>query len=219
MAYRFGIIPVDQIAEINKQEKSLDSLRRNASDKPAAGISELFDMLSDSGAGEFVVECSAGARGAIIAVEEFESDFLESLLELTMGREFAVYDEQIERLYDPCGRVEIQVDIANVVTLPYLSRTLLGDLVRHLTWPSPDCPFIVIAREGQEKFIQVCDDDGSCQLEYRDGGPEAHFVFHTSDRELVSDVMWAWTTQDERWRDAVAWTFLDLSEEDEELPE
>lgn len=216
MTYRFYVVPVSQVDQMHTVENWQDSLRTDINGKPAAELSELLDTLSDSGAGDFVIE-SAGARGAIIAVDEFEADFLESLLELTMGRGFAIYDEEVKRLYDPRGRVQIRVDIATEVSLPYLGRTLLKDLLEHPKWPQTDAPFFVIARADQE-FVQVyCHDDGSCQLEYRDGGPDAHFVFNTSDKELVSDVMWAWTTRDDGWRAAVAWKRLDPS--DEEQPE
>ena len=82
-----------------------------------------------------------------------------------------------------------------------------------------DEPFVIVSR-AEEDYIQMYrHDDGDHQLEYREDGPESHFVTHTTDARLVADVMWAWVIGDERWRDMVEWTFLDVDalEESREL--
>ena len=41
----------------------------------------------------------------------------------------------------------------------------------------------------------IATDDGTYALEYRDGGPDAHFKYRTTDIGLVADVMWGWVTR------------------------
>lgn len=142
-----------------------------------------------------------------------EAGLLEALLILAKDHDLAVYDLDLHRLYDPAGGVDIDVLLPDV-RLPFLTRDLLADLVRKPWWPDADAPYLIVERSDQD-FIQAwLADDGTYQLEYREGGPESHFLVHTGDGALVTDVIWAWVIGDERWRTAVEGTFLDLDADD-----
>ena len=101
-----------------------------------------------------MVEGSADSRGVIIATEQPEDGLLRYLLLATMDRDLAVYDIDLFRLYDPRGRIDVDVCLPGDVTLPYLTPALLRDLVLRPTWPLPECPFFVVAR-GVHEFIQT----------------------------------------------------------------
>lgn len=197
MDYRFAVIP---------------------SSGDGAGVRALVDRLVDESCGAMWLD-SAGEHSAVIVTERPESGPLDALLAATKDRGLAVYDMQLRRLYDPQDSVEVAVSLGDCVRVPYLTRDLLIDLVERPVFPSPDEPFVIVSR-AEEDYIQMYrHDDGDYQLEYREDGPESHFVTHTTDARLVADVMWAWVIGDERWRDMVEWTFLDVDalEESREL--
>jgi len=102
------------------------------------------------------------------------------------------------------------------VTLPYLTPALLRDLVLRPTWPQVEDPYFTITR-GEHEYVQTYrNEDGTYALEYRDGGPDAHFQYQTSDMGLVAKIMWRWGTGDLRWRTAVAWTRLEIEDPDDQ---
>ncbi|WP_328401472.1 hypothetical protein [Nocardia sp. NBC_00403] len=102
--------------------------------------------------------------------------------------------------------------VGDGTTLPYLTKELVEDLLADP--PDPNNPFLVIEREEQN-YVQTClDSDGVYELEYREGSEGEHFRVHTSDRSLVRDVVWAWSTDNPWWRDAVQWRNVDLTIEE-----
>jgi hypothetical protein len=63
-----------------------------------------------------------------------------------------------------------------------------------------------------ERFIQVhLNDDMSCLIEYRDGGPHAHFQarvpapFEMYGHDLAAEVVKSWARDDGYWRDVLPW--------------
>ena len=72
----------------------------------------------------------------------------------------------------------------------------------------------LIVERAEQDFIQTWRrDDATYQLEYRQDGPESHFVVCTEDAVLVIDVMWAWAVQDPSWGD-LDWQFVDVEAAD-----
>ncbi len=76
--------------------------------------------------------------------------------------------------------------------------------------------FVIVERVDPplpgEHFIQVhLNDDLSCLIEYREGGPQAHFQadvaapFDMYGHDVVADVVKSWARDDGRWRDALPW--------------
>ena len=169
-------------------------------------------MRGADGSGRDAIRiCPADARGAVIATHDPALGALQELLSLTKDRGVAVYDSEFQRLYDPRESIAVDVILPGDVLLPYLSRSLLESLLDQPYWPYPESPYFIVARADQI-FIQAYrHEDGTFQLEHRDGGPGAHFEFQTRDQAVVADLMWAWATADPSWRTTVAWSFLDLS--------
>lgn len=67
-----------------------------------------------------------------------------------------------------------------------------------------------------QHYIQVyLEDDGSCLVEYREGGPHAHFqarvpapfAFHGHD--IAAGAVKSWARDDDHWRTALPWAPLD----------
>ncbi|MFQ6331235.1 hypothetical protein ACLMAL_34575 [Nocardia sp. CWNU-33] len=159
------------------------------------------------------METTADTRGAVVCTwwPSFTRN-LRAVLELTKERGLAVVDPQARRLYDPRGRADVLVTVGDGTTLPYLTKELVEDLLADP--PDPNNPFLVIERDEQY-YVQTClDSDGVYELEYRAGSEDEHFHVHTSDRSLVRDVVWAWSTDNPWWRDAVQWRNVDLTIEE-----
>ncbi|KOG63838.1 hypothetical protein ADK76_11245 [Streptomyces griseoflavus] len=77
--------------------------------------------------------------------------------------------------------------------------------------------FVIVDRldRGQpgQYYMQVyLNDDMSCQVEYRDGGPAQHFQAHVPGpfdhrgHEVVASVLTAWAADRPGWREALDWT-------------
>lgn len=112
-----------------------------------------------------------------------------TLLNLTKDRGLAVVDMQRDVVFDPRGRVDVHVEMANRATFPYLTRSLIADLMDRQDHYGDH---MVIERADQH-FIQALYRPGrECVIEYRDGGPEHHFRTHVPDRTVTADLLWAW---------------------------
>lgn len=201
MPFRLEIIPAGS-AEV-------------AAHKLRSAVVEVLGALDGSPVGDYLVEWRTDSRGALLDVEYPECGFLEALLILAKDHDLAVHDIEIDRLYDPTGCVEVDVLLPGV-RIPFLTRALLADLVLHPEWPDPEAPYFIIDRADQDYIQGWLGDDGMYQLEYREDGPESHFMVHTDDAELVIRTMWAWATRDDSWRTAVDWMFVDLEEQKDE---
>jgi hypothetical protein len=213
MSHRFAIFPAGSVATIDEADELVDAMGRGGVGEPLASVHELIDEMSETAATSVVIASPADGRGVIIATHRPEDGLLHDLLLATKARGLAVFDMELLRLYDPLGCVEVEVSLPGDVTLPYVTPLLLSNLVLLATWPEE--PYFVVTR-GDEDYVQTYrDEDGHYQLEYRDGGPDAHFVFRTQKSGLVADVMWAWATRDPRWRTAVAWEKLEFDDEPE----
>lgn len=217
MNYRFAIFPAGTAESVEQANDLVCAMAANIQGAPQNALRELLDELD-----ELTVDClvvrPADASGAVIAAGQPEDGLLCYLLQSAAVRGLAVYDIELFRLYDPRGRVDIDVDLCGTAALPYVTPTLLRDLVLRPTWPSPDNPFLILARAEQHHIQTYRDTDGSYQLEYREGGPDAHFRFVTEEPGLVADVMWAWVSEDPSWRTAVQWIPLEFSATDEYSP-
>ena len=195
--YRFAIIP-------------------SASTPGPGDIRALIEDAVDASCGAMWVE-HAGEHSAVVATERPESGTLDALLAATKDHGLAVYDMALRRLYDPMDSVAVTVRLGDCVTVPYVTRDLLIDLVERPVFPSSAEPFVIVSRTDQDYIQTYRHPDGDYQLEYRDGGPESHFVVHSADARLVADVMWSWVTGDARWQTMVEWMFLDTDAADTAL--
>lgn len=212
MSYLFALIPAgsaDSTAQATDMVGEIGSGSR--SEVPESICAVLADLAASEAAVFSVGGRPADARGALIATHDPELGALQELLLLTKDRGVAVYDMEFHRLYDPRESIAVEVILPGDVRLPYLSRQLLESLLDQPYWPYPEWPYVILAR-AEEIFIQAYrHEDGTFQLEHRDGGPGAHFEFQTRDQTVVTNLMWAWATADPSWRSTVEWCFLDLN--------
>jgi hypothetical protein len=212
MSHRFAIFPAGSVDTIDQAGELVDAMARGGVGEPLPSVRELIDEMSQTAATSFVISSPVDGRGVVIATHRPEDGLLHHLLLATKARGLAVFDVELLRLYDPLGCVDVEVSLPGGLTLPYVTPLLLSNLVMLATWPLPEEPYFIVTR-GDDDYVQTYrDDDGSYQLEYRDGGPDAHFAFRTQKGGLVADVMWAWATRDPRWRTAVAWDRLHFDE-------
>jgi hypothetical protein len=215
MNHRFAIFPAGSVASIDQANDLIHTMGAQSDGEPSAEIRDLIDEVLERAEWTFSLTRPADSRGVIIATHRPEDGVLRFLLTWTMFRGLAVYDIELFRLYDPSGRVDVEVSLPGGVTLPYLTPPLLRDLVLRPTWPDPEYPYFIVKRcDGV--FIQVYrDEDGKYQFEHRDGGPDAHSACRTADTGLIADVMWAWATEDASWRTAVPWSQMKFEDEGE----
>ncbi len=212
MSYLFALIPAgsaDSTAQAIDVVHEIGSGPR--SEVPESICAVLTDLATSEAAVFSVCGRPVDARGAVIATHDPELGALQELLSLTKDRGVAVYDREFQRLYDPRESIAVEVILPGDVRLPYLSRSLLESLIDQPYWPYPESPYFIVAR-AEQIFIQAYrHEDGTFQLEHRDGGPDAHFEFQTRDQRVVAELMWAWATDDPIWRTTFGWSFLDLS--------
>lgn len=208
MAFRLAVIPAGLVASNRAAGQLVAAMRTAPRGRRPAAVVEVLGALESSGVGDFTVGRRTDSRGALLSVPRPEDGVLEALLLLARDHDLAVYDIALSRLYDPAGGIDVEVSLPGV-SLPFLTRDLLADLVLKPAWPDPEAPFVIVDRAAED-FIQVwCGDEGY-RLEYREGGPDFHFMHLTDDPSLVIDVMWAWGVDDSYWRGAVPWRFTDL---------
>ncbi|MFG2141331.1 DUF6891 domain-containing protein [Streptomyces sp. NPDC048650] len=99
-------------------------------------------------------------------------------------------------------------------TGPELSRPAPAELAAVLRRIGADADhFAVVERipADDQRFVQVWrDGDGPFTVEYREGGPQAHFRAESTDADQVAAVFLDWARGGESWRTALGWQPLDL---------
>jgi hypothetical protein len=218
MSYLLAVIPAELLDTVAANDLVHAMSAGSAGDPPSSAVREFLGDLSTSDTDQDVYRLlePADSRGVIIATRPAEADLLYTLLFLTMDRDLAVYDVDLSRTYDPRGHVAIDVSTSNGVTLPYVTPSLLRDLVLRPVGPDTDEQYFTLTRaEGEYIQTQREEDDGVNRLVYRDNRNVGHFDFHTRDSGLTADMLWAWAKQDSRWRTAVSWSALNIQDEDE----
>jgi hypothetical protein len=155
---------------------------------------------------------AAESDGAIVAARWPAFEVLSRLLDVTKDRGLAVFDIEISRLYDPRARVDAQLFLPNEVKLPYVTRDVVHDLVSRPIWSDPDSLFFGVERAEEEYIQTLINEDGSYELEHRDGGPDRHFAATIDDGDLVAHAIWSWATQSTSWRTAVPWVVLTVDD-------
>ena len=77
--------------------------------------------------------------------------------------------------------------------------------------------FLIVERaDDPQQFVQVAEvanDDGIWRLtvEYRDGGPEAHYRSHDVTPLVIQRIISDWAARRPGWRDHVGWQKLDFA--------
>lgn len=207
----FVVFPASADDEAGQIEFLLRTGSECSGKEPPAGLARMLNELSERCPTAITIDRQADDRGAIISVAASEPDAFGSLFEAARTHEVATYDTTLQRLYVAKESVPVRALLGGRVAVPYVTPKLLEEFMRTPTWPDPDAPFFIIERDDDHYAQVYCHDDGSFDLEYRDGSPQQHFSVETSDRRLVTDALWAWALQDDdRLHNLVPWVRLSL---------
>ena len=210
MSYDLAVIPAESVDSLDTAMRLHAAMCDEVQLPALPGIDEFVEELTrlhgfdSDDAGFLSIDVEADARGVVIATWPGTARMnLFAVLELTMDRGLAVLDVQTLRLYDPRGAIPFTVRLGDESIAPYLSPSLLADLIAR---PVPRDPFFVVKREEQH-YIQALTParDSPAVVEYRDGSANRHYRAETSDRDLVRDTVWVWASGAARWRTALPW--------------
>lgn len=164
--------------------------------------------VEDRDIGFLTVAASADARGAVLCTSwQSVPRSTHILLELSHRHGLLLYDPQRDRLYDPRGGVVIDVSLGGQVSVPYLTENLIAE---YFDCPEPDGPFIIISRDDDHYAQAYVHDDGSVDIEYRDGGPDQHYATRTTEWGVAHAVLWGWATGSSGWRTLARWERIEM---------
>ena len=210
MSLDYAVIPA-RFPTVSQALRICDAMNGDAIGDPPAEICDLIDELDHMNAiGEdhgflSMWPVDASALGAILCTRYAESArTLHTLLDMTKERNLALVDLQLRQVFDPRGRVDVDVSVANGTRLPYLSKQIVRDVMDRQDVYGD---YIIVER-AESIFIQALYARGAqCCIEYRAGGPDRHFRTVTPDRTLVPRLIWAWLQhgpqadllQDQQW--------------------
>jgi hypothetical protein len=103
-------------------------------------------------------------------------------------------------------RIEVMVNVGDRVSYPYLTPGLLDELL-----PLPDDPPFLVLKRAEEVYAQTYrHDDGSYDLEYRDGSADQHYWTRVPDIRLAFSLLWMWTKEDQQWRTVWPWERIEV---------
>ena len=194
MSIDFAVIPAD-FSTVDEALKTCAALYDHADGGPPELVADLIaelDRLDAIGDNGFlsVWPVDAGVHGAILCTRwpEWERSIYE-LLEMTRARQLALVDLQQRQVFDPRGRIDAEVMIANGTKLPYLTEQIVVDVMANQDHYGD---YIIVER-AENLYVQSLFERGApCQVEYRAGSADQHYQTLTSDRSMVPRLIWAW---------------------------
>lgn len=184
-------------------------------EQPGSSSAGIFDgFLSDIAAtdpmaddGWLSMDPAAHAEGVVLNTRWSAIEFTRSWVLAAAARHgLAVLDPQTSVRFDPRGNIAVSVNTGAGYQLPMLSSGTLRSLLEH---PESSAPWLIVER-GDHVYIQtIREADGLFTVEYRDGGPDAHFAHDNTDEKLAHDLIWSWCTGED-WRTSVPWRRVTL---------
>jgi hypothetical protein len=83
---------------------------------------------------------------------------------------------------------------------------------------TPDNRFLVVERHDRttlwQHSVQVyLNDDGSFDIEFREGGPHSHFRTRHVKPDEATDIVLGWSADEGGWREAQTWDSFDPADE------
>lgn len=209
MSYDLTVFPADRVTSLAAALRTYQTLL-DADDEgePSPQLRDFTAELNERYGGDddqafLSVPVTANAHGALVATWwPSQLRNLYAVLELTKDRGLAVLDVQVPMLYDPRGHLDLRVRLGDGTDVPYLSPSLLDNL---LPLPDPEAPWLTLIRE-EEVYAQTRRfDDGTYELEHRAGSADRHFQARVPDVRLAYAALWSWATDDPAWRYTVRW--------------
>ncbi len=132
---------------------------------------------------------------------------LVTLLRLAAREGLVVVDLSSEKVDYPSEGTPVGVKAGDGTRLGALSKERLSSLLNHLP---PSDPWIVLEHDAEVYAQALRRGDGSFVVEYRDGGPGAHFGTTVSDERAVLDLLWKWVEGDPSWKHGASWTKVEF---------
>jgi hypothetical protein len=89
------------------------------------------------------------------------------------------------------------------------------DKIRELVLErTPDNRFLVLERHDRtslwQHYVQVYrNNDGSFDIEFREGGPQSHFRAQAVKPGEAADIVVGWSADESGWREALSWEVWD----------
>jgi hypothetical protein len=203
MSYDFFVFPAEAADGVEEARTVYETARERGALTPGGPMARFLDVLNaaspmTSGDGFLAVE-AGGHDGAAYVCTSWDDPMrnLATVAGLARPHGLSVYDVQLDALYDPRGARDVVLTTEAGPRLPYLTRTVLHDVVSHLLdghyhWLN--------AERGDQTYVQAYLDGATFDVEHRAGGPDRHFGATTADAALVEDLVWSWAVDDDRWR-------------------
>jgi hypothetical protein len=200
VSYDFAVLTPEFVTS-RAEVPSLYRAMCESAQGPAPAVVRAF--LGELDAGLATADVSEDARGAVVCTSWASvMSSMRTMLELSRDHGLPLYDPQIDRLYDPRHRVDLELTLGDGVKVPYVSEQLLTE---YIALPAVDAPFVVVQRDGDHYAQAYLRRTQPSDVECRAGGPDHHYVATTTNHDLIRDVLWQWAGGDDRWRTAVEW--------------
>lgn len=195
MSMDFAVIPAE-FDTIDEALNACDAMYKDPEGEPPSGILDMIaeldrtDAIAEEGGFLSVWPVDSSAHGMILCTRWPESDrTIYTLLTMTKDRSLALVDLQRRQVFDPRGRTDVEVLIANGTKLPYLSEQIVLDVMDGQDYYG----HYIIVERAENTYIQALyKPEEQCQVEYRDDSPDRHFQTLTADRSLVPRLIAAW---------------------------
>lgn len=195
MSIDFAIIPAN-FTTIDEALRACDAMRDYQAGDPPDAVARLIAELDRIGADDedtgFLSDwpISGCPLGVVLCTRWPKWDHtIYTLLEMTKDHDLAMVDLQLRQVFDPRGRVDVTVTIANGTKLPYLTESIVRDVMARQQHYGD----YLIADAAEDTYMQALFEDGQpCQIEYRAGNANRHYQAMVDDRELVPQLFAAW---------------------------
>lgn len=195
MSIDFAIIPAS-FTTVDKALQACDAMQIDQLGDPPAAVAWLIAELDRIGADDeetgflSLWPVSGCPLGIVLCTRWPKWDHtIYTLLDLTKDRGLAMVDLQLRQVLDPRGRVDATVTIANGTKLPYLTESIVRDVMAHQQHYGD----YLIAETAENTYMQAVFENGRpCQIEYRAGSADQHYQAMVNDRELVPQLFAAW---------------------------
>lgn len=134
---------------------------------------------------------------------------INALLELVRKHRVAVIDPQLGMTFDAAGAYDVKLSTDGGPEGDWVSPSVLAAVLELIA--DGMFPWVTLAR-GDQTYAQCYSEEGSgvWDVEYRAGGPDAHFAAQTEDRAVVEAVLLDWLAEGTSWRTALPFEPLDL---------
>lgn len=204
MSYDFAVLVNDAPMTLEEAQSRYTELLEGHVGPPPPQVQDFATALlkavpmADAAGGWLMGEPELARLGAVVFSSWRDPDSnLYALLTMTAPRGLAVLDVQRPRLYDPSGAVAVEVFAGDGTKSPFLSPSLLRELLDSL---SAQHPHVVVKRD-LDRYVQTRrSSDGTFEVEHRAGSEDEHYRLPAVDARTVELALWQWTSNAPEWR-------------------